>query len=81
MQYVLLFQQLWQNLVHVLKSNQPVGVVVRDIVIRAVRGGSRGDVGNASSLLANFNDVFDEHSFSIISNLFDNNKPDALSAQ
>ena len=62
-----------------LKQNQLVGVATRDIVIRAGRGGSRGNVGDASSPPAIFTDVFDGYSFSIISNLFDNNKPYALS--
>ena len=60
-----------------LKPNRLVGVVVRDIVIRAGRGGSKRDVGNASSPPAIFKHVFDEYSFSIISNIFDN-KPYAL---
>ena len=62
-----------------LKPNRLVGVLVRDIVIRAGRGGSKRDVGDASSLPAIFKHVFDEYSFSAISNLCDNNKPYALS--
>ena len=65
--------QLRQNLSHImLKPNPLVGVVVRDIVIRASRGGSRRDVGDTSSPPAIFKHVFDEYSLSIISNLFDN---------
>ena len=64
-----------------LKVKRLVGVAVRDIVIRAGRGGSRRDVGDASSPPAIFKHVFDEYSFSIILNLFDDNKPDALSTQ
>ena len=62
-----------------LKPNRLVGVVLRDMVIRAGRGGSRRDVGDAFSPPAIFKHVFDEYSFSIISNLFDNNKPYTLS--
>ena len=65
--------QLRQNLPHImLKPNRLVGVVVRDITIRAGRR-------DASSIPAIFKHVFDEYSFFIISNLFDNNKPYALS--
>ena len=43
-------KQLLQNLPHImLKPNWLVGVVVRDIVIRVGRGGSRRDVGDAFS--------------------------------
>ena len=45
------------------------------------RGGSRGDVGGASSPPAIFKHDFDECNFSIISNLFDKNKPYVLSTQ
>ena len=62
-----------------LKPNQLVGVAVRDIVIRAGRGGSRWNVGDAFSLPVIFIHVSDEYSFSITWNLFDNNKPYALS--
>ena len=55
-----------------LKPNRLVAVVVRDIVIRAGRGRSRRDVGDASSPPAIFKHVFDEYSFSIISNVFEN---------
>ena len=57
-----------------------VGVVVRDIVISTGRGGSKWDVGDASSHQP-FSNMFlnDENNFFIISSLFDNNKPYALS--
>ena len=42
------------------------------------QGGFRRDVGDASSLPAIFKHVFDEYSFFIISNFFDNNKPSTL---
>ena len=61
------------------EAKSAVDVVVRDIVIRAGRGGFRGDVGDASSPPAIFKHFFDEYSFSIISNLFDKNKPYTLS--
>ena len=58
-----------------LKPNQLVGVVVRDIIIHAGRSETWRD---ASSPLAIFKHDFDECSFSLISNLFDNNKSYAL---
>ena len=58
-----------------LKPNRLVGVGVKNIVIRAGKGRSKRDVGDASSPPVIFKRVFDEYSFSIISNLFDNNKP------
>ena len=42
----------------------------------AARGGSRG--GCTSFPPATFKNFFDEYIFSIISNLFDNNKPNVL---
>ena len=57
-----------------LKPNRLVGVVVRDIVIRAGRGGSRRNVGDVYPPPAIFKYVFDEYSFSMISNLYRNNK-------
>ena len=65
--------QLSENLSHIiLKPNRLVGIVVRDIVISTGRDG-------CISPSAIFKHVFDEYSFSIIMNLFDNNKPYALS--
>ena len=52
-----------------LKPNRLVGVVGRDIVIGAGRGGSRRDVRDTSTPPAIFKHVFDEYSFSIILNL------------
>ena len=56
-----------------LKPSRLIGVV-RDIVIRAGRGESKRDVEDSFSPPAIFKHVFDEYSFSIISNLSDNNK-------
>ena len=70
-------KQLWQNLPHIiLKPNRLVGVVVRDVVISAGMDGSRGD---APPYQPFSNIFFDEYSFSIISNLFDDNMLYALS--
>ena len=70
-------KQLGQNLPHImLKPNRLVGVVGRDIVIGAGRGGSRG--GRHIPPPAIFKHDFDKYSFFIISNLFDNTKPYAL---
>ena len=66
---------------HHIEPKRLVGVVVRDIVISSNRGGSRGGVGDASPPPAIFKHAFDEYNFSIISNLFDNSKPYALSAK
>ena len=71
-----ILKQLQQNLPRIIpKPNWLVGVVVRDIVISAGMGGSRGD---APPYKPFSNIFFDEYSFSIISNFFDNNKPYAL---
>ena len=76
MQYVLLFKTaLTEFNPHYTEAKSAVGVVVRDIVIIASRGGSRGDV---LPLPAIFKNAFDEYNFSVISNLFDNSKPYAL---
>ena len=40
-----------------------------------------GDVGDASPVPAIFIYVFDDYNFSVISNLFDSNRPEALSSQ
>ena len=61
---------------HNTKANQLAGIVVRDVVISADRGEFREDAPPP----AIFKHVFDECSFSIILNLFDDNKPDALSS-
>ena len=61
-------------------TDRLIGVVVKDIVIGAGRGGSRGDVGGAHPSPSIFKHVLDECSFSVILNLFDNNKSYALSS-
>ena len=66
--------ELCQNLSHIiLKPNRSAGVVLRDIVICVGRGGCIPPPGI-------FKHVFDEYNFSIILNLFDNNKPYAKQA-
>ena len=62
-----------------LKPNRLVGVVVRDMVMSGGKGGSRGGCGVCIPPPAIFKHVFNEHNISIILNLFDNNKTDALS--
>ena len=67
-----ILKQLRQNLPHIiLKPNRLFGVVVRDIVIGAGRGRCGGCIPPPSIL----KHVFDEYNFSIILNLYDNNKP------
>ena len=58
------------------KSARLVGAVVRDIVISVGMDRSRGDAPPHQPFSNMF---FDEYSFFIISNLFDNNKPYTLS--
>ena len=60
------------------KSNRLVSVVVRDIGISAGMGESRGGAFPPPAI---FKHVFDEYSFSSISNLFDTNKPYALNTR
>ena len=77
-QYVLLIHTALTEFARIiLKPNCLVGVVVRDIVISAEMGGSRGNAPHPHQPFSNM--FFDKYSFFIISNLFDNNKPYALS--
>ena len=80
-QYVLLFQNSKCSTCcyFILKPNRLVDVVVRDVVVSGSKSESRGDVG-VHPPPAIFMHVFDEYNFSIISNLFNNNKPQALTA-
>ena len=71
-------KQLRQNLPHIiLKPNQLVGVVVREIVINAGKGRFRGGMHPPPPAILKH--VFDEYNFSIYLNLFNNNEPHAQS--
>ena len=75
-QYVLVIsKRVWQNLPRIiLKPNQLVGTVVRDIVISVGRGGSKEGMWEMYPPTAIIKHVFEECNFSIMSNLFNNNK-------
>ena len=62
-QYALLYQTTVTELAPyiILKPNRLVGVVVKDVVITAGRGGSRGGMWGMHSLPAIFKHVFDEY--------------------